>query len=138
MAITQKYLDDLTYRITSCAIEVHRQLGPGLLESVYEKCFVRELSIQNFSFISQQSIPIIYKSLQIEAELRLDVLVENAILVELKAVEGLLPVHEAQVLTYMKLLQKPKGILFNFNCVNIIKEGRKTLVNEIFSVLPKD
>lgn len=87
MAITQKYLDDLTYRITACVIEVHRQLGPGLLESVYEKCFIRELAIQNFSFISQQRVPIIYKGLEMDAELRLDVLVEDSILVELKAVE---------------------------------------------------
>lgn len=136
--ITQKYLDDLTYRITACAIEVHKLLGPGLLESVYEKCFVRELAIQHFSFISQRAVPIIYKGLEMEAELRLDVLFEDIILVELKAVEGLLPVHDAQVLTYMKLLQKAKGILFNFNCVNIIKEGRKTLVNELYSMLPKN
>jgi GxxExxY protein len=72
-----------------------------------------------------------------EADLRLDVLVEDLILVELKAIDGLLPVHEAQVLTYMKLLQKPKGILINFNCTNIVKEGQKTLVNEYYATLQK-
>ena len=72
-----------------------------------------------------------------EADLRLDVLVEDLILVELKAIEGLLPVHLAQVITYMKLLQKPKGILINFNCTNIMKEGQRTLVNEYYAALPK-
>jgi GxxExxY protein len=82
-------------------------------------------------------VPVTYKGLSMEADLRLDVLVDDLILVELKAEDGLLPVHEAQVLTYMKLLQKPKGILFNFNCVNIFSEGRKTLVNEYYAALPK-
>jgi GxxExxY protein len=135
--ITQKYLDDLTYKITACAIEVHRQLGPGLLESVYEKCFARELAIQNIPFTKQQLIPVIYKGIEVDAELRFDILVEDLIAVELKAVDALAPIFEAQVLTYMKLLQKPKGILFNFNCLNIIKEGRKTLVNDLYASLPK-
>ena len=135
--ITQKYLDELTYKIIGCAIEVHKQLGPGLLESIYEKCFVRELSLQNLEFKTQQWVPVLYKGLLMEADLRLDVLVEDLILVELKAMEGLLPVHSAQVLTYMKLLQKPKGILINFNCTNIMKEGQRTLVNEYYAGLPK-
>ncbi|HEY6975688.1 MAG TPA: GxxExxY protein [Chitinophagaceae bacterium] len=135
--ITQKYLDELTYRIIGCAIEVHKQLGPGLLESVYEKCFVRELSLQDIEHKTQLYVPVAYKGLLMEAELRLDVLIEDLILIELKAIEGILPVHEAQVLTYMKLLQKPKGILINFNCTNIVKEGQKTFVNEYYSALPK-
>lgn len=138
MPITQKYLDDLTYSIIGCAIEVHRQLGPGLLESVYEKCFIRELSLKNLSFISQQMIPIRYKGVPLEAELRFDVMVENLIIVELKATEGILPVHEAVLLTYLKLLEKPKDILINFNCVNIFKEGQKTLVNEYYAALSKN
>jgi GxxExxY protein len=135
--ITQKYLDELTYKIIGCAIEVHKQLGPGLLESVYEKCFVRELSLQGLEFQTQLWVPVSYKGLLMEADLRLDVLVEDLILVELKAIDGLLPVHEAQVLTYMKLLGKPKGILINFNCTNIVKEGQKTLVNEYYAALQK-
>ncbi len=79
-----------------------------MLESIYEKCFVRELSLQNLEFKTQQWVPVSYKRLLMEADLRLDVLVEDLILVELKAIEGLLPVHSAQVLTYMKLLQNPK------------------------------
>jgi GxxExxY protein len=83
-------------------------------------------------------LPVEYKGLQLEAELRLDVLVEDLILVELKAIEGMLPIHEAQVLTYMKLMQKPKGILINFNSVNIFKGGQKTFVNEYYAILPKE
>lgn len=136
MELTKKYLDSLSYKIIGCAIEVHKYLGPGLLESVYEKCFKKELSLQLVPFKSQIIIPVEYKGLELEAELRFDVLVEDLILVELKAIDGLLPVHEAQILTYMKLMNKPKGILINFNCINIFKEGQKTFVNHIYSALP--
>jgi GxxExxY protein len=138
MLITQKYLDELIYSIIGCAIEVHKQLGPGLLESVYEKCFSRELSLKNLNFITQQIVPIKYKGVPLDAELRFDVLVEDLIIVELKAIEGILPVHEAVLLTYMKLLEKPKGILINFNCVNIFKEGQKTFVNDYYAALSKN
>lgn len=138
MRITQKYLDELTYQINGCAIEVHRQLDPGLLESVYQKCFNREISLRNFTHQNEIWVPVEYKGLLLEADLRLDVLVEDLIIVELKSIEGILPVHEAQVLTYMKLLKKPKGILINFNCTNIFKEGQKTFVNEYYSNLPKE
>ncbi|MEO7923005.1 MAG: GxxExxY protein [Chitinophagaceae bacterium] len=137
MRVTQKYLDELTYITIGCAIEVHRQLGPGLLESVYEKCFIRELSLKNINYEAQRIVPIHYKGTQLEAELRYDVLVEKLLITELKSVEGILPVHQAILLTYMKLLQKPKGVLINFNCTNIFKEGQKTLVNEYYALLPK-
>jgi GxxExxY protein len=138
MGVTQKYLDELTYEIIGCGIEVHKQLGPGLLESVYEKCFARELALKKLNFKTQLWVPIEYKGLSIEADLRLDILVEDLILVELKSVEAILPVHHAQVLTYMKLLKKPKGILINFNCTNIFKEGQKTFVNEYYAELPRE
>jgi GxxExxY protein len=138
MRITQKYLDELTYAIIGCAIEVHKQLGPGLIESVYEKCFNRELFLKGVNYKTQLWVPIEYKGLNLEADLRLDVLAEDLILVELKAIEGILPVHHAQVLTYMKLLKKPKGILINFNCTNIFKEGQKTFVNEYYAALSKE
>jgi len=133
--MTRRFLDELTYEIVGCAIEVHKQLGPGLLESVYQKCFARELCLRNLRFISQILTPINYKGIILDADLRLDILVEDLIIVELKSMEGILPVHEAQLLTYMKLLQKPKGILINFNCTNIFKEGQKTLVNEFYAQL---
>ncbi|HOY31725.1 MAG TPA: GxxExxY protein [Bacteroidales bacterium] len=133
--MTKKEIDELTYIIIGCAIEVHKQLGPGLLESVYEKCFIQELLSQNLKVQSQISIPLHYKGVNIDCELRLDVLVDDAIVVELKAVDVLLPVFSAQILTYLKLLEKPKGILINFNCTNIFKEGQKTFVNEYYALL---
>ena len=138
MNITKKYLNELTYKVIGCAIEVHRQLGPGLIESVYEKCFLRELSLQNIEFNNQIWVPLQYKGIELDTELRLDVLVEDILCVELKAQEGLLPVHDAILLSYMQMLQKPKGILINFHCVNIFKEGQKTLVNNLFSLLPEE
>ena len=137
MHITQKYLDELTYQIIGCAIEVHKQLGPGLLESVYEKCFIRELELKGLNYVSQRIVPLNYKGIQLDADLRFDVLVEDLIVTELKAMEGILPVHEAIVLTYMRMLEKPKGIIINFHCTNIFKEGQKTLVNEYYAALPK-
>jgi len=134
--ITRQYIDELTYKIIGCAIEVHKQLGPGLIESVYEKCFVRELSLRSLNFKTQLWVPVQYKGIHLNAELRADVLVEDLILVELKAMDGILPVHQAQVLTYMKLMQKPKGVLINFNCTNIFKEGQKTFVNDLYIALP--
>lgn len=137
MQITQKYLDELTYKIIGCAIEIHKHLGPGLIESVYEKCFIHELGLKGFHYQSQQKVPISYKDIRLDAELRFDVLVENLIIVELKSMDGILPIHEAVLLTYLKLLSKPKGIIINFNCTNIFKEGQKTLVNEFYAALPK-
>lgn len=138
MQNTQQYLDALTYKIIGCAIEVHRQLGPGLLESVYEQCFIRELSMQHIAYKTQNWVPVFYKGLHLDTQLRLDVLVEDLIIVELKAVEYVLAVHDAQLLTYMKLMNCPKGILINFNCTNIFKEGQKTFVNQLYASLPNE
>ncbi len=134
--ITKKDITDLTYIIIGCAIEVHKELGPGLLESIYHSCFVEELSRKDLSYKSELQVPVIYKGKCLDAALRLDVLVEDIMVVEIKAVETILPVHQAQLLTYLKLLEKPKGILLNFNCTNIFKEGQKTMVNEYYSILP--
>ena len=136
MPVTKEYINKLTYKIIGAAIEVHKHLGPGLLESVYLKCFVKELSLQSVNYKTQVFTPVEYKGFSLDTELRLDVLIEDQIIVEIKAIDGLLPVHEAQLLTYMKLISMPKGILINFNCVNIFKEGQKTMVNELFAALP--
>ena len=135
--VTQKYLDELTYRLIGCAIKVHRELGPGLLEGVDQKCYLKELLDSGFEVQSQLYTPITYKGVQLDAELRLDLLVENVVAVELKATDGVVPLYEAQLLTYMKLLEKPKGLLINFNCTNIFKEGQRTLVNKLYAALPK-
>jgi len=131
---TQKSVNDLSYKIIGCAIEVQKELGPGLLESIYQKCMVEELRYRNLSFQSQLKIPIKYKNIEMDCDLRLDILVEDLIIVELKAVESLLPLFSAQLLTYMKLLKKPKGLLINFNSDNIVV-NTTSLVNQYFSEL---
>ncbi len=136
--MTQKYLNDLTYNIIGAAIEVHKELGPGLLESIYEKCLTHLLNEKGFRLIQQQKVPLVFRGLYLDCDLRYDLLVEDLIIVEIKAVEELLPIHDAQLLTYLKLLNKPKGILINFNCTNIFREGQKTLVTELFASLPKE
>ena len=112
--------------------------GPGLLESVYEKCFIHELLLRGLNCETQRCVPLSYKGIYLDADLRFDVLVESLIVTEIKSIEGILPIHQAIVLSYMRMLEKPKGIIINFNCINIFKEGQKTLVNEIYTKLPRD
>jgi GxxExxY protein len=133
---TKSYLKELTYKINGAAIEVHKQLGPGLLESIYHKCMLYELNKKGIQYQSELIIPIEYKEIVLDADIRCDIFVEESIVVELKAVEKVLPIHEAQLLTYMKLLESPQGILINFNCTNIFQEGQKTYVNEFYRNLP--
>lgn len=102
--ITKKDIDDLTYLIIGCAIEVHKELGPGLLESIYESCFIEELSRKELAYQSQLQVPIVYKGKHLDTVLRLDILVETIMIVEIKSVEKILPVHQVQLLTYLKLL----------------------------------
>jgi GxxExxY protein len=135
--MTQKYLNDLTHSIIGSAIDVHKELGPGLLESIYEKCLTHLLKEQGFYIITQQKVPLVFKGLHLDCDLRFDLMIENCIIVEIKAIDWLLPIHEAQLLTYLKLLEKPKGILLNFNCTNIFREGQKTMVTDLYASLPK-
>ncbi len=135
--MTQKYLNDLTFKIIGAAIEVHKELGPGLLESVYEQCLCHILRQNGHLVTKQLKVPVTFRGLTMDAELRLDILVDKCYIVEVKATEIILPVHEAQLMTYLKLLYLPKGILINFNCMNIFKEGQRTIVTEIYAQLPK-
>jgi GxxExxY protein len=135
MHLTKSQIKDLTYKVNGAVIEVHKALGPGLLESVYHKCLIHELNIREISFTSELIVPVNYKGLQLETELRCDLFIENSIVVELKTVEKLLPIREAQLLTYMNLLEAPFGILFNFNTTNIYHDGQKTFVNELYRIL---
>ncbi len=134
---TKKSVTHLSYEITGMAIKVHKCIGPGLLESVYEACLKHELETNGHSVVQQMFVPVIYGGLIMEVGLRLDLLVDNCVIVELKAVERVLPVHEARLITYMKLLRKPQGLLINFNTDNISR-SMKPFVNEHFNVLPKD
>ncbi|URC13618.1 MULTISPECIES: GxxExxY protein [unclassified Flavobacterium] len=132
--MTKKEVTQLAYEITGFAIKVHKALGPGLLESIYEKCLKYELEQNGYDVKQQLSVKIEYYNLELESDLRIDLLVNDCVVVELKAIENLLPIHEAQLLTYMKLLQRPQGLLINFNTLNITK-SMKPLVNDYFARL---
>ena len=118
--------NSLTDAIIGAAITVHRELGPGLLESVYEKCLAFELADQGFSVTTQKEIPVSYKNLTFDCGFRADLIVENKVLLELKSIDQFLPVHTAQVLTYLKLSNFRTGLLINFN-VQLLKNGIKRL-----------
>jgi GxxExxY protein len=119
--------DDLSDRVIGCAIEVHRELGPGLLESSYEQCLARELSLNGVSFQLQHPQPVEYKGIQLDCGYRIDVVIEHKLIIELKAVEEIKGIHEAQLLTYMKLAGIRIGLLINFN-VTKLKDGIKRYV----------
>ena len=135
--VTQKYLNDLTYEVIGAAITVHKTMGRGLLESIYHHCLMEELEYKKINFKTELKIPITYRNKQLNLDFRCDLFVEDCLVLELKSVQETQSVFEAQLLTYMKLLKAPKGVLINFNCNNIFKEGQKTLVNEYFELLPK-
>jgi len=118
--------EDGSTEIIGACIEVHRHLGPGLLESTYQRCLAHELSLRNIPFTEQVQLPVRYKGIHLGCGYRMDFVVTNRILVELKAVEGLLPIHTAQVLTYLKLTGLPVGLLVNFN-VPVLKHGLRRL-----------
>jgi len=133
--ITQKTINALAYKIVGCSIEVHKNLGPGLLESVYQACLIDELTEAGLIVRSQIHIPIKYKNKDLGGTLKLDLLVNDLIIVELKAVDFMIPLYKAQLLSYLKLTGKPKGLLINFHCENIV-EQMVPLVTEEFSKLP--
>ncbi len=134
--LTKRYLDELTYEIIGSAIEVHKTIGRGLLESVYQQCLKEELTHRKINFLTEMKVPVVYKGKKLDIDFRCDLFVEQCIVVELKAVKEISSAFEAQLLNYMKLLQSPKGLIINFNCSNIFREGQKTFVNEYFSSLP--
>lgn len=114
--------EELTYKIIACAIEVHRHLGPGLLESAYQKCLIYELEKAGLKYEVEKPMPLVYKELKLEQGYRMDIVVEDNVVVELKSTDKILDVHEAQILTYMKLGDYPLGLLINFN-VSLLKNG---------------
>jgi GxxExxY protein len=119
--------DELSKRVIGCAIEVHRNLGPGLLESTYEQCLAHELKCVGIPFMLQHPLPVNYSGVKLDCGYRVDLLIDNKIIVELKSVEKLLPIHQAQLLTYMKLAEIKIGLLMNFN-VRFMKNGIKRMV----------
>jgi GxxExxY protein len=135
MTITRSYLKNLVYQVNGAAIEVHKSIGPGLLESVYHQCFKKELELRKINCSSELLVPLRYKGHELESKLRCDLFVENALVVKLKSVNDIHPIFGAQLLTYMNLLNAPIGLLINFNVKNIFYEGQKTFVNEFYSRL---
>lgn len=133
--MTKKSVTQLSYEITGLAIKVHKNLGPGLLESVYEECLKIELLKNGFDVKQQLYVPINYEGVEINTKLIVDLLVNDCIVLELKAIEEVLPIHGAQLLTYMKVLKKPQGLLINFFTTNITK-SLKPFINEYFKMLP--
>jgi GxxExxY protein len=126
--LTEGPFNDVSKEVIGAAIEVHRHLGPGLLESTYMPCLLHELQARRLEYVAQRLVPVRYKSLPLDASYRIDLIVENLIIVELKSVERLLPVHGSQVLTYLHLTNCPAGLLINFN-VPKLTDGIKRLVN---------
>ena len=120
-------LNQLSGKVIGAAIEVHQTLGPGLLESAYEECLCHELSINGLSFKRQQHLPVSYKAIKLDCGYRLDIVVENLIIIELKAVDRIEPIHKAQLLTYLKLANMKLGLLLNFN-VPVMRDGIVRLV----------
>jgi GxxExxY protein len=123
-------LNQLTSKIIGAAIRVHRELGPGLLENVYEECLAIELHNTGLDFQRQVTVPVVYRGHSIDVGYRLDVIVSNRVIVELKAVDALLPVHSAQLLTYLKLMGMRLGLLINFNKA-VLRDGIKRLANNL-------
>ena len=115
--------EELTEKIIGAAIEVHRTLGPGLLESAYEECLCHELHLRGLSFQKQVPLPVSYKGVNLDCGYRVDVIVEDAVVLELKCIEHVLPVHEAQLLTYLKLLNKRVGLILNFYVAALVRGG---------------
>jgi GxxExxY protein len=126
-AETQR-INELSNKVIGFLIEIHRALGPGLLESAYEECLCFELSHAGIPFKKQVSLPVVYKGIRLDCGYRIDILVDDCLILELKAVEKILPIHDAQLLTYLKLSGKRLGLLVNFN-VPVVKDGIKRIAN---------
>jgi GxxExxY protein len=130
--LTDVPFSDVTRDIIGAAVDVHRVLGPGLLESSYSKCLQYELSVRRLAFVTERQVPLVYKGVSLDCGYRLDLLVADAVAVEVKALTALLPIHQAQLLTYLKLANLPVGLVINFNVDQLIK-GVKRVINPRWS-----
>ena len=133
--VTQKYITDLTYRINGACIEVHKILGAGLAEIVYQKALEKEFEIRNIPFKSEFKISVIYKEQNLNCDFKCDFLIEDLTVLEIKSVSQTLDLHKFQVINYMNLLKVPKGILVNFNVKNLYHNGQETFINKYFDQL---
>lgn len=135
--LTKTYLNDLEYKVMGACIEVHKHIGPGLLESVYCECLAKEFELRGIDYTSEYPLLINYKGLKLDTILSADFVIEDVFILEIKAVDDFHPIHTAKMLTYMQLLESPKGLMVNFNTTNIYHQGRKSFVNELFRNLPE-
>ena len=122
--------NELSNIIIGCAIEVHKQLGPGLLESTYQVCLAYELKKKGLHIIEQQALPVVYKEVKLEAGYRIDILADNKVIIEIKSVDALADIHTAQLLTYLRLKELKLGLIINFNTI-LLKDGIKRIVNKL-------
>lgn len=136
--ITQKIINDLSYKIVGACIEVHKQAGPGLYEDIYHQCLKREFDILGLKYKSEFEIPFSYKEKIIDCKLKCDFLIEDLVVLELKSVSEIHLIHKAQTMNYMNLLQVPRSILVNFNVINLYHEGYESFASKIFKTLPKE
>jgi GxxExxY protein len=123
-------INEVTEKIIGCAIEVHRAIGPGLLESAYEECLCYELAQHRLRFEKQVPLPVVYKNVKLNCGYILDIIVEDLVILELKAVERIMPIHEAQLLSYLRMLDKRVGLILNFHCA-MMRNGIKRIVNNL-------
>lgn len=135
--LTKTYVDNLTYQVNGAIIEVHKHLGPGLLESVYHKCLKYEFDLRGIGYLSEINLPFHYKELDLTSDFRCDMLIENCIMLKLKAVQEIIPYFKSKIINHMLLGEIPKGILVNFNVTNIMKEGHYTFINKFYHMLPE-
>jgi GxxExxY protein len=136
--ITQKFINHLSYKIVGACIEVHKLAGPGLYEEVYHQCLEKEFNLVGLKYKSELEIPFLYKGDQINCKLKCDFLIEELIVLELKSVSEIHPIHKAQTINYMNLLQTPRAILVNFNVTNLYHEGYESFASKLFKDLPKE
>lgn len=135
MKLTKKYINDLTYEVNAAIIEVHKILGPSLLEKIYQKCLMHELSLRKIPFKSEISLPFEYKNLDLTTDLRCDLLIDNCVMIELKAVQEIIPYFKAKLIAHMKVTEVPRGILVNFNVKNIMSDGYSAFKNDFYDNL---
>lgn len=136
--ITQKNVNDLSYKVVGACIEVHKIVGPGLYENVYHQCLIKEFNHLGLKYKSELEIPLSYKGELVDCKLKCDFLIEDLIVLELKSVSEIHPIHKAQTMNYMNLLKVPRSILINFNVLNIYHEGCEYFASKIFKELPKE
>ncbi|MDC8101422.1 MULTISPECIES: GxxExxY protein [Chryseobacterium] len=138
MMITQKLINELSYKIVGACIEVHKLAGPGLYEEVYHQCLEKEFDLLGLKYQSELEIPFSYKGNHINCKVKCDFLIEKLIVLELKSVAEIHQIHKAQTINYMNLLKAPRSILVNFNVTNLYHEGCESFASKIFKDLPKE